>query len=887
MIPAHVRLYTWLDVEEALRESLEAATVAPSWFVEARAYWDGLVLRVLPGKESEAKSWLKDLFDPRIRSRDGDLEIILESSGGQERDLPVLIEPTEERTVCGAALPSFGRPSMICGETGQLDPPELPSGSPPIFVFHSFKGGVGRTIHALALATAIAEERRHALLVDADLEAPGVTWLLQTRLAAPPIAFSDVLALVHGDPSPDAASSIALAADRLQSAKLDELFVLPAFRSTSAFESLEIRPEHLLLSRKDPFILTTILTKLGCALDVDAIVVDLRAGLSELAAGLLLDPRLHRIFVTTLSGQSINGTRLVLDLLARRAASRRDYHPVPIVLLNQVPTEFRGSDVLAQAEQRLLDALAQTVDKAEEIVATDVLRGPTWFDASLLTLPASWDEALALTRRDAIRETIGPLVDFVPPRVSVSAEVPAPKLDDRRNALADTAKGFIFAETSGAQEFLPISPLRRLVTDHRTQVPIVVVVGAKGAGKTFTYLQIASRPTWRDFSKAAGEAETTLNALLCPVLQPQNLRAPATEVLACRRADTARALQLRDPLEEVQVGDKVRGWLKEDLHEGEWREQWLDLMAWAVGCRVNESGASRHMVEWLAARNQKVVFLFDGIEDLFQELVSSERQQRSLRALLQDVPNWLEQQPGRWVGVIVFVRRDMVTLAVRQNVAQLLARYDAYTLRWDSLEALRLVAWIADQARVHRLPQKDVRRLAEEELIAHLVPLWGRKLGTDSSREGRSAEWVIAALSDFRGQIQARDVVRFLAEAARRSVGNTQWRDRLLVPAAIREAIADCSKEKIQEIFTENPALGKVLDKLRTIPENRRSIPFSRDDVGLGSEELQLLELSGVVIADEGEYFMPEIFRRGLDFRLSRGARPKVLALARRRRNGM
>jgi hypothetical protein len=459
-------------------------------------------------------------------------------------------------------------------------------------------------------------------------------------------------------------------------------------------------------------------------------------------------------------------------------------------------------------------------------------------------------------------------------------------LDKRRKALADTAKRFIYAETSGAQEFLPISPLQRLVTDHRRQVPIAVVVGAKGAGKTFTYLQIVRRPTWRDFAEAIGQAETGLNALHCPVLQPQNLGSAAQEVRD-RRFEAARTLQSGNPLNQNQAADKIRDWLKEPLHESAWRDHWLDLMAWAAGFHVNESGARRQLVEWLASRNQKVVFLFDGIEDLFQELDTSEAQQRGLRALLQDVPNWLEQQPGRWVGTIVFVRRDMVTLAVRQNAGQLLARYDAYALRWDSLEALRLVAWVAGQAGALKLEAKDVRRLTDQELIRHLIPLWARKLGSDQSREGRTAEWVIAALSDFNGQIQARDVVRFLAEAARRSDGNAQWRDRLLVPTAIREAIADCSKAKIEEISTEDRALRRIFDKLRAIPADQKLIPFTADSVGLDSQELELLKLSGVVVADEGQYYMPEIFRRGLDFRLPRGARPRVLALARRRREGI
>jgi hypothetical protein len=179
-----------------------------------------------------------------------------------------------------------------------------------------------------------------------------------------------------------------------------------------------------------------------------------------------------------------------------------------------------------------------------------------------------------------------------------------------------------------------------------------------------------------------------------------------------------------------------------------------------------------------------------------------------------------------------------------------------------------------------------IRQSALDQLTEELVPLWGRKLGADKSREGRSAEWVIAALSDFRGQIQARDIVRFLHLAAQRSAATSQWEDRVLTPTAIRDAVADCSTAKIGEISQENPALSQVFEKLKALASDLKSVPFRRDEAGLTAEELLMLELNGIVVAEEDGYYMPEIFRRGLDFRLPLGKRPKVLALARRRQIG-
>ena len=888
MIPSGIRLYTWLDVEEVLFRVQEQGENWPDWLVGARAYWDSLTLSIEPGRSEDAMEWLRDLFDPRILEPSDslfcNLLIALESVEGKKRSLPVVLEETEDKFPPPRVVPSFSRPGVLQpGSMAALAPPPLPPESPQVFAFHSFKGGVGRTVHAVALAQAIAKKDRRVLLVDGDLEAPGISWLLETRLPNPPVSFSDLLALAHGDATPDTQESIDLVSARLRDVLLDGIYVLPAFRSLQRFHALEIRPEHLLQGQKDPFVLTNLLVAVGQRLDVDAVIVDLRAGLSELAVGLLLDSRVQRILVTTLGGQSLRGTIAVLGLLGKRAPSARDEDPLPVVITNQVPGEFRGSDWLSSTDEQLLEAAAGIMKGNEDV---DILRGPTFFDSSLLALPSSWDDVLSTLRRSQISETVQPLVDLLPRKLeSAALTVDSAEIQTRRAELSESSSKLIYAEKGEGEDFLPISPLRRLVMDHRQELPIAVIVGAKGAGKTYTYLQVVRRKRWRQFSQDAGESSGSIDARICPMLQPQNLSGAAFELLRVVRQAASTDLDLDAPLDSIDLRDNVRQWLGESLHEGLWRERWLDLMAWSVGFDARKHGAGRRLPEHLAQSRERIIILVDGLEDLFQNLASSEAEQRALRALLQEVPDWLSQQPSRPIGVVIFVRRDMVLNAVRQNPAQLMSRYEPYALKWDKVEALRLVAWVG--AKAGALPEiagEEIRDLDEKDLTESLIPLWGKKLGSDKSREGRSSEWVIAALSDFRGQIQARDVVRFLHLAAKGSLGVPfQWPDRILAPAAIKNAVAECSQFKIDEISQENQALGGVFGKLRGLPERMKSIPFAREEVALTAEEVKLLEENGVLVAEEGKYYMPEVFRRGLGFVLPQGARPKVLALARRK----
>jgi len=94
------------------------------------------------------------------------------------------------------------------------------------------------------------------------------------------------------------------------------------------------------------------------------------------------------------------------------------------------------------------------------------------------------------------------------------------------------------------------------------------------------------------------------------------------------------------------------------------------------------------------------------------------------------------------------------------------------------------------------------------------VPVWGKKLGQDNSREARTSAWVLDALSDFNGQIQARDLVRFVHFAAERSGQDTRWPDRILTPTAIRESLPACSAQKVEEISKENSVLREVFAAL-------------------------------------------------------------------------
>jgi hypothetical protein len=355
----------------------------------------------------------------------------------------------------------------------------------------------------------------------------------------------------------------------------------------------------------------------------------------------------------------------------------------------------------------------------------------------------------------------------------------------------------------------------------------------------------------------------------------------ATSIVEGAKNYSAQYVGLTAPCKWQDISYDIHERLLEDSHEGRWRDYWLNYIAWSAGYEVGQKDAGRRFTDYLREKKLYVVAIIDGLETQFPELASNKRQQVAVRSLLQDVPNWLEQEVLRPLGILIFIRKDMVLNALPQNSAQFIAVYKNYELNWSSEEAMRLFAWTAMKAKALDDKKRDkLPDLSEEELVQELIPLWGRKLGSENSKEAFSAKWVIYALSDFNGQIQARDIIRFLYFASENSKGDIYWEDRILVPPAIRGSLSPCSQEKVREISEENLELKRIFEKINEVPIDRKRVPFDQYDLSLEPIDLEILERNGVIGRDVDKYYIPEIFREGLGFILDKGARPKVVAMA-------
>lgn len=895
----NILLYTWIDVQTLIQNYyIENSKTTILQFVNFHAYWDGLTISFSKGIEkAKILEDLKEIFKFRLKDDSSEIPYI-ELEGGSKCNI-VFYQVHEDEIEKNQIKPLLSNYSFI-GEKEHFQPDEIMNQN--IYAFHSFKGGVGRTLHAMALAIHLLKEEKKVLLIDADFEAPGISWIFSKS----EISFSDLLAMYHGSENKN--EILNLVGKILEKEKTGNLYVLPAFRNLEErIPFLDVKPENIIQFNDDPFVLTKMISNLGKNIGVDHIIIDLRAGLSELSAAWFFDPNIQKIFVTTLSSQSLLGTDMLFKSLANfrnELELNKGNELLPMLIFSQLPStyikdyednwadSFSGNGLISMIRDSYKDAFIDLesleksdsyVDLTNNQIVGSILSPITLFTQeydNLKSLPNKWNEVNELIERSKLDEHISKL-GFKSLVKKVSQD-----WENSLTKLKITTEKLIFAETSTSDSFFVNNSIKNIATGFRVDLPIAVVVGAKGSGKTFLFSQIFNSKYWSRFVNKILKSDLSDSGLILPITIPSNFD---NQGVLNQIPKEIKSLSGQDEnVWQNYIKPDIENSLKIDLTVSEWRTKWLDYIVWAAGFNIGKNNVISEFLNHLQKSDIKLVAIFDGLEDLFKEFNNDKKQQTSIAALLQDVPNWLGSQSIKYLGAIIFIRRDIVTSSITQNSGQFLARYKDYELQWVKDEALRLIHWILNEHEIFSVStivnwENELSNATEQKLIETLYPLWGMRMAKDTSNEAYTDKWVLGALANLNKQIQSRDIVRFLHYSSEKSLKNPQnkttYPDRLLFPAEIKKAIDEVGKEKLEEVKVENEPLKKVLSKLEGLSKILK-FPCKKEDINSFNEkEIEILTENGVIKLHEGEYYMAEIFRKAMKFDYSRKGKPKVLYL--------
>jgi len=914
------QLLTWLDVQRLIREKTYDGMKLPSGITRIECFSDALEVEISSeSRKADVEKLLGDWFLDRYQS-EFDSGLIYLDFGEAELPVEFIVKEPRPRAIQRKFRPFWSnviyrqQNSQEESQTEALE--NLTSLTAPAMVaFYSFKGGVGRTLHLAAYVFALLDAAKFQnqpitiLVIDADLEAPGLTYWDQASHQPAFASFIDFLEIYHYSPVPKEEALDLFAKEVKKTAKREgksTLYFLPAFLRQEQLLDTQVLPEHL--ARTGSWTCSQAIHELGRHLGADYVFIDLRAGLSEIASPLLFDSRLQRFFVTTAARQSVEGLSLVLQQVSRLAPGTEeidsdDFYD-PSVLISFLTPELKQLPEFEEALIQFREAYAQAqmaeedefYSKRLEILETD-------FSQQLLYIN-TWDEArekLAATSLMKVAEDwANNQLEAATSEASQSDsnERKLSSVEEELRRFKETCGQYEFAEDGKGESLLVTEPLKNLAAHFQDDLPKVVSLGSKGAGKTFTYLQLARLKYWQrflgtvlGFSQESQEEQT----YIFPLLESDNLAESAQQQTREAREDFRRRLQAHVSGESSEIlmselRETVKRFSRESHDELDWKEFWLGLIAEGLNLPLSRPSISE-INNFLKSHSIKVVMLFDGLEDVFQEAVSNPNEQAAIRALI-NLPKQFSELRQSHLGLVIFLRYDYLKYSIHQNTAQFENLYRGYELSWNLESFLKLVYWMCAQAQVMEVSPDEIEGLNREELEDRLEALWGKKLGKSTSKEAYTSNWVFAALTDFKGRLQARDIVRLLYHAAEISLSQRQevqlqrWSsNRLLPPQAIRRALEPCSQKKVEEAEQEYPQFKEWRE---TIPKgSERVVPFTLEDFELEARHLKLLEEMGVIYEHREKngivrYYMPEIFRKGLGFELNGGARPRVLALKRK-----
>lgn len=227
---------------------------------------------------------------------------------------------------------------------------QAPDDGPPIIVFYSFKGGLGRSTILASFAIQRAIEGERACILDFDLDSPGVGSLLSADSNGLTASWGIVDFLLESNKGDVPLSDYYHRCDRV--AGEGEISVFPVGKVNESYADKLARVD---METDSKLGLEKLLVRIRNELEPQWILIDARTGISA-SAGLLLSGIAHLHVITgSASEQSWQGLNLVIDRFGQ-AQIMKDQSQTKVILVHgMVPANPAGCEIHKRFQLRAED----------------------------------------------------------------------------------------------------------------------------------------------------------------------------------------------------------------------------------------------------------------------------------------------------------------------------------------------------------------------------------------------------------------------------------------------------------------------------------------------------------------------------------------------------
>lgn len=285
-------------------------------FVSAKRISADVAERVLRGLQGDLIPYISPLGPIADQDAPGGMRVLDDDSGVL---LPVKLEGVNE----GRIIRLLDR-RAVGGDW--LHPPSECSGTPPRLVFGSLKGGVGRSTALSVLAADLADRGRTLLVLDLDMEAPGIGSMLIDGDATPQFGSIDFFVESGLTEIADEFVVDCIGASWLGGGR-GRIDVVPALGSKSIHNPAGVLAKLARAYLETPGESEAQVTFLGRTQEFvrrltdinryDAVLIDARAGLHETTAAAILGLGADILLFGVDQRQTIVGYKVLLSHLAQ------------------------------------------------------------------------------------------------------------------------------------------------------------------------------------------------------------------------------------------------------------------------------------------------------------------------------------------------------------------------------------------------------------------------------------------------------------------------------------------------------------------------------------------------------------------------------------------
>lgn len=715
---------------------------------------------------------------------------------------------------------------------------DIPTKKPFIVTFYSFKGGVGRSTALGVVGGILATRKRRVVMVDFDLEAPGISIMFQQDFENTTEEQLGVLDYLHQRSlTPD--QDVPNIADCIQQINLQtrgELFLVPVGEYDENYihrlADLDLRSFY----RSGKNAVKQLLEDIKEQLEPDVILIDARPGFNDVGAITLFDLADTAIICFSPTDQSFEGLRWVVQA----ARKQQKYQGKPDVRFLLTPLPVVAPDQHDSWIKKVEDWIEDNWGLPDKITVGQ-LYYEVMYNPNIVTLSSLVNDV-----PKSLLDEYLPLADTIDASLpDVKPSVVSKTIDDRKKILNELQFQAATAQELAAEDIATIfqrtEDFPRFLSNKTW-----LIRGAKGTGKSLLFRLFVEQ------SNTAKElAQSDVNLANVHFIPGHGQPKVSSTILE--------SLDLESYEQQVGENDWQFFWLNYALlqlchHQPELRllpsldeklvalsnqedPTHAEIISWLIERsqsptkRPEAADELRLIDRWLQENNRVIWLLYDELDAGFGSSQKDyERRRRSLEALL---AWWLESGTNlKQIVPKVFLREDIWNQLNFTNTGHYSGR--SLQLRWEEADLWRLVlrqSLKSSESLKESLGVKlgvTIERLdiiGLEQLRQSLYPLWGERMG--SGNKAYTYNWVRTRIADGQKNCFPRSLILLLEEAVKIEKGfSTEHLSEIaLRPKALINAFPNVSQQRVAEVRNEYPELEEFLERLQgersPIDENR------------------------------------------------------------------